>query len=503
MNFSKSKYCEFYRCPKMAWLRKYKPEAFTENKALESRLVIGNEVGDLAMGLFGEYEDVTALKDDGRPDLTKMQERTQTLITQNKSVICEASFNHNGLYCAVDILRKTPFGYAIYEVKSATHDDNYIYVVDIAFQRYVLELCGINVTGTYLITVNTDYVFDGTLNLHRLFNISDMSNLVDKELEEVEENLRLAEEILSDSNEPQIDLSVNCKDPYLCNCLDFCKKEHGIPNDGHTVFDLYKLPFTKKIELYRNGVITFEDIYRGEYCGNEIRKRQVKFALEDMGTYLDKDGIRAFLNTLSYPLYFLDFETMQPVIPIYEGTRPYQQITFQYSLHYIKKENGELQHKEFLAESGPDPRRALAERLIADIPQNVCVLAYNRAFECTRIRELAEAFPDLAEPLINIKNHILDLWDPFKDGYYYNRAMGGSFSIKSVLLAIYPNDPALNYHNLEGIHNGGEAMDIFPKIQFMSSEEQQITRQQLLKYCELDTFAMVKIWQELIRVAKE
>ena len=133
---------------------------------------------------------------------------------------------------------------------------------------------------------------------------------------------------------------------------------------------------------------------------------------------------------------------------------------------------------------------------------NVCVTAYNKAFECGRIKELADAFPDLAEHLLNIRDNIVDLLVPFQSGYYYNRAMGGSFSIKSVLPAIFPDDPVLDYHNLEGVHNGGEAMTIFPKIKDMPPEEQNIARHNLLKYCELETYAMVKVWEELVRTAE-
>ena len=118
------------------------------------------------------------------------------------------------------------------------------------------------------------------------------------------------------------------------------------------------------------------------------------------------------------------------------------------------------------------------------------------------LKELADAFPDLAEHLLRIRDNIVDLLIPFQSGWYYNRAMGGSFSIKSVLPALFPDDPALDYHNLEGVHNGGEAMTIFPKIKDMPPEEQARTRQNLLKYCELDTYAMVKVWEELVRAAK-
>ena len=134
---------------------------------------------------------------------------------------------------------------------------------------------------------------------------------------------------------------------------------------------------------------------------------------------------------------------------------------------------------------------------------DVCVVAYNKSFECARLKELAEAYPDLSAQLLNIREHIVDLLDPFRAGYCYNNAMKGSFSIKHVLPALFPHDKALNYANLQGsVHNGGEAMDIFPKIKDMASAEQAAARESLLRYCELDTFAMVKIWWKLIELSK-
>jgi hypothetical protein len=157
-----------------------------------------------------------------------------------------------------------------------------------------------------------------------------------------------------------------------------------------------------------------------------------------------------------------------------------------------------VQHKEFLGKSGTDPRRPLAERLCKDIPMNVCTLAYNKSFECTRIKELADTFPDLAKHLLNIRDHIQDLLEPFQKGYYYVPAMGGSFSIKSVLPALFPNKPALDYHKLDkSVQNGGNAMNIFPKIKDMAPEEAEKARKSLLEYCKLDTMAMVKVWEKM------
>lgn len=498
MYLSKSKYCSLWQCPKIAWLKKYKPEEMIIDDGVTARMNAGTEVGDLARSLLGEYVDVT-IHNEETLDLSAMITKTKEEMTKGTSVICEASFSFDGLYCAVDILKKESDGWAIYEVKSSTHNDSPVYMADIAYQKYVLENCGVTITDTYLVCINNEYIFDGTLNIQELFKVTNVFDLVKAEEKNVAPNISLAEALLASPEEPAIDLSENCNSPYPCMFWGYCSGH--LPNPS--VFNLYRLPFKKKLEYYHEQLISYQELMASSKIKNEKQLRQIQFALEDRGTYIDVDGIRSFLDTLSYPIYFLDFETMQPVIPEFVGTKPYQQIPFQYSLHYIEEEGGELQHKEFLAESGADPRRSLAERLCADIPMDVCVTAYNKGFECGRIQELADIFPDLAEHLLNIKSNIKDLLTPFQSGYYYNRAMGGSFSIKSVLPAIYPDDPALDYHNLDGVHNGSEAMDIFPQIQYMLPDEQVKARQNLLKYCELDTYAMVKVWEELERVVEK
>ena len=495
--FSKSKYCLIWQCPKLLWLSKFKPELKPEDPALQARFDTGNEVGDLAMGLFGDFREVTALKPDGSQDHGEMIRLTEEYLANGVENICEASFSHNGLYCAVDILRKTPGGYAIYEVKSSTGVKS-VYCADIAYQKYVLEHCGINVTGTYLVCIDNSYVRGEELDIHKLFQIIDVSSEVKDEMQNVEPLIKKAEQVYAMKTEPYTDIGEHCLEPYECAFRCHCEEKLPHPN----VFDLYRINYHKALDLYRQGKADFETLLHDGSITNPKHLRQMLHEVSDQPDDVDKDGIKSFLSTLSYPLFFLDFETMQLAVPQFPGTRPYQQIPFQYSLHYIEHAGGSLLHKEFLAESGEDPRRAIAERLCEDIPKDVCVTAYNKTFECGRINELAETFPDLAEHLLNIKDNIVDLIVPFRSGWYYNRAMGGKFSIKTVLPALFPNDPDLDYHALEGIHNGTEAMTIFPQIQFMPPEEQQITRHNLLKYCELDTLAMVKVWEKLKEAAK-
>ncbi len=492
MNLSKSKYTTTWQCPKALWMKKYKPEELLITDAIKARMDTGNEVGDLAMGLFGDFIDVT-IYDGDRVDLDQMCKRTAEEIAKGTKNICEASFVYNGLYCSVDILRKENDGYAIYEVKSSTHDDKDVYFADIAYQKYVLEHCGINVTGTYLVVINNEYVFDGTLKLDELFKVTDVREGVEDQSLNVEAVLKAAQKILASKEEPDIDIDVHCNKPYKCAFWNYCSRNLPEPS----VFNLYRIHFKDAVKFYKEGITSYEQLENDLRIKSPTQIKQIDYALHDKGVFVDKAIIGQFLDKCTYPLYFLDFETEQPVIPKYIETRPYQQIPFQYSLHYIEEEGGELKHKEFLGISGEDPRRALAEQLCEDIPYDVCTMAYNKGFECGRIRELAEAFPDLADHLLNIEKNIIDLLEPFRQGGYYCKEMGGSFSIKSVLPAMFPDDPELDYHNLEDVHNGGEAMSIYPQIQYMSPEDQKTARNNLLKYCELDTYAMVKVWKQL------
>ena len=493
---SKSKFASFWQCPKNLWLSSYKPELEDVDSTTESRFEKGKEVGDLAKELFGTYVEATVEKD-GCLDTNAMILRTKELMDAGTNNICEAAFSYEGNYCAVDILHKTDDGWAIYEVKSVGYPgskskptDLDKYVPDISFQRWVLEQCGVNVKGTYIVCLNSKYVRDGELDLNSLFVINDMKDkLIDSDT--IEKASKEALYVLNQNDEPQEELSNHCNSPYKCGFMKYCIGDVPTPS----IFDVHSLRFSQKLKYYKEGRLSFEDIKDEKLT--PVRRIQVDSTLNNK-PHIDKDNIKKFLEKITYPIYFLDFESMQSAIPPFDGMKPYQQICFQYSLHIIEHEGGPLLHKEHLGISGEDPRRALAVQLCEDIPKDVCTLVYNKSFECSRLKEMAAWFPDLEDHLINISDNIVDLFEPFPKGYYYLPAMGGSFSIKSVLPALFPNDPSLDYHNLEGgVHNGSEAMTIFPLIKDMESEEQVKTRKALLDYCGLDTFAMVKVWEKL------
>ena len=451
-NFSKSRYCEFVQCPRRAWLHVHKPEEMRISEDAEVRMRAGQELGEIAKGLFGKYVDMTAKRGESL-DLPKMESRTWQAIKEETPVICEALFNYQGQYCAVDILRKTEKGWAIYEVKSSTRVKD-IHIPDIAYQLYVLRKCGINVTDVYIVLVNRDYIYNGKLSTSQLFVVLNATKASEVEQDVVAEDLEIAAELMSEETEPQYEVTnARCKYPYLCPFYDHCSE--GVK---------YQNLRPESIDQYR---------------------------------------IKEFLDSLWYPLIFMDFETIQPVIPKYIGTSPYDQIPFQYSIHSIENEGAKIEHKEFLAEPGTDPRRAFAERLIEDVPPDACIVVYNKSFECTRLKELAGTFPDLRIQLLSIRDRIYDLMVPFQKGWYYTKAMGDSYSIKAVLPAMFPNDPELDYKKLDGVHNGTEAMTTFPLLGTLPPEKKEKMRQSLLKYCELDTLAMVRIYERLKEIANE
>lgn len=487
MNLSKSKYCNGLQCKKMLWLYKNKPE---EKKEVNNQSVFdnGNDVHEVARKLLGEDINIPF-----NEDLTQMIKDTEEVMKQEKVIIAEASFSYENNFCSVDILKKEGNTYEIYEVKSSTELKD-VYVDDVSYQYFVLTSLGLKVEKCYVAILNNRYVRKGKLDLNQLFKKIDVTDEVVSKQAQVKQMIKDMNKYMEQKKEPQDDIGIHCFKPYKCPFFKYCTRH--LPE--RNIFEINEINVNEKLKLYVEGIVSLEDLLK-EDISNEA-KQHIEYELYDKEDYIDKKSIKEFLNTLSEPLYFLDFETFALPIPKYDGTRPYQQVPFQYSLHYI--EEGKLYHKEFLAESGVDPRKLIAESLVRDIPKNVPVLAYYMSFEKGRIKELAETFPDLKDHLMSIHDNIKDLIVPFKNRSYYAKGMHGSASIKYVLPAMFPNDESLNYKNLELVHNGDEAMNIYAKLGEYPKEEQEYIRERLLKYCELDTYAMVKIYEKLKQIVK-
>ena len=273
--------------------------------------------------------------------------------------------------------------------------------------------------------------------MQQLFHKEDITELARANQATVEPKLRELQEML-EGTKPNIDIGPHCSNPFLCEFKNHCWS--GIPENS--VFELAYVG-AKAWEYYHRGLLQITDLDEAD-----LQKRQVpQFrGLKDRGvTYSKSEPIKDFLNAWEYPLYFLDFETINPAVPIYEGSRPYQQICFQYSLHGIKEPGGELEHFEYLAQDDEDPRPKFIEQMLRECGSSGSIVVYNEGFEKGRIAELAHDFPEHSEKLLALNERVADLLIPFRSHWCYTPAMGGSASIKSVLTRISPTSPTTNW----------------------------------------------------------
>lgn len=490
MEISKSSYLSFLTCPKSLYLSLFHPEVGAPLTALDQkRITDGIAVGNLAKKFF--KVDVDTSEGLKTVDKRAQVNRTYEALKQNEVRIAEASFRVDGLYCAVDILAKQGNDFHIYEVKASTSMDE-TYYFDTAFQSYVLRKCGLNVVSSNLVLLDSSYVRHGELDLSSLFRIIPIDKEAKYQLayDDIPNVLGRLDEELSKAKDASY-LGNQCKG---CPFYDHCHAHLPSPN----VLDINGI--RQGHDYLNRGVVTYEDAKK-EKRWNKRQEVQIDSYLNHVPLVVDKRAVKKFLDELTYPIYHLDFETFQSPIPPFDETSPYQQIPFQYSLHIQLAPQGETIHKGYLGRK-LDCRRELAKSLCNDIPMGAMSMAYNATFEKMVLTYLAKIYPDLAEHLLDIKDHMVDLLLPFKRGDDYRLAMGGSNSIKAVLPACCPNDPELDYHALPVVHNGSEAMEIYPRLVEAKGEEQDNIYHGLWAYCRLDTLAMVKVLNTLYEDCK-
>ena len=478
---SKSQFIRGLQCPKSLYLYKAQPDLRDPvSKAQEAIFQAGTDVGIIAQGLFpgGKVIPYEGLSLDNQLKLTQAE------IAAGTRVLYEPAFEFDKVLVKADILRRVGDQWDLYEVKGSTGVKE-VYLNDIALQYYVLKNSGLPVRKAYLVYINNQYIRNGALDLDQLFLFDDLTGMAAEREGWVREEIRQLRETLS-SGLPVTDIGEHCSDPYPCDFQGHCWAH--IPE--YSVLDLVKRG-ANPWDLYRQGCIRLEDIPKDSL--SPVQLLQVEAYL-DQKEFVNAEGIRDFLSTLWYPLYFLDYETFMTAIPIYYGTRPYQQVPYQYSLHYLREEHSDLGHSEFLAQPNTDPRRPLVEKLVGDIPDNACILAYNASFEKTILNQLAEWFPEHRGKLETIIDHLRDLAVPFRSRDAYRWEMKGSYSQKMVLPALIPG---MTYQGME-ISDGGMAMEgYFRMCESGDPDEMEKVREGLLEYCRMDTLGMVRLYEKL------
>lgn len=469
------------QCLKSLWLDRRQPEVRTPpTPGLIARWEAGNEVGLYAQQLFPGGVEIPY---DGRTKVAQLG-ATKDLIAKGAQTIYEATFSYGGVLVRADILQKVQGGWDLYEVKSASEVKPH-FPDDVAIQYFVLSGCQFDLRRAFLVHIDAGYVRRGEIVPKALFAVQEVTDIVRGKQSAIPAEIARMREVLA-AGLPAIDIGPHCTNPYECDFIDHCWRH--IPE--RSVFDL-KGRGVDKWDLYRRGIVRMDDVPLEAL--NSAQRMQAEFH-RTRREHADPDAIREFLEGLSFPLCFLDFETYDSPIPPFDGTRPYQQIPFLFSLHRQDSPGGLLSHSEFLAPPGKDPRDALTERLLAAIPEGACVLAYNKTFEARVLKDLAERFPAQRERLLAIAEGMQDLMVPFRRRDIYHWRMDGSYSLKSVLPVLVPE---LTYEGM-AIKEGKEASLAYLALDKIEGrKEREKAEEDLRAYCRQDTLGMVKLLEKM------
>jgi len=484
-NLSKTLFMKGLQCHKALYLEKYQPELKGEMGAdLKLRVAGGLEAGNYAKDLFPGGIDVPyeGMTYDDQVAMTRNE------LVKGTKTIYEATFSHDGIFVKVDILHKGSKGWEMYEVKAA-NDYKEHYLNDISLQYHVATEAGVPIKKASIVYMNRDYVRRGAIEPKKLFVIDEITAQVRDNQAFIRARLDQVRKMLR-GDSPKIDIGLQCTDPYECDFMNHCWEHLPCPS----VFDLCG---SSKIKwaLYYEG---HHDMAKLPLDRLEPKQRFQLEAFIGKEQRINSTGIRQFLDSLSYPLCFLDFETFEHPLPPFEGTRPYQKIPFQYSLHLIEQKESKPKHYEYLVDPGQDPREEIARGLIEQIPANASILVYHKSFEIGIMKNLKEWFPKYAGKLDEIIDNIRDLKDPFSQRLAYHWKMQGSASLKVVLPAFIPE---MTYEDLEITEGGAAQAAYFDMCEASVPKELKRIRKALLKYCKQDTLAMVKLWRMLQKLA--
>ena len=478
---TKSKYILGLECPRHLWIVFNQSEKIREvTLAEEFRFKDGNRVGKLAKTLFPDGINLPI------EDYSLNIQKTKEAVNKDKPLF-EAGFTFENCFSRADILVPVGKEWDIIEVKSGTEVKD-INVHDVSFQKYVYESNGLKIRKCFLMHLNKEYFRKGKLDAKKLLVKEDITFQVNA-IKDIKERINQMFKIISSEKPPKAGLLINKlikegnHDCFTENCIDDLPENH--------VFCLYR-GGKLSCELFENGIIHIKDIpLHIKLNGKQNIQRECEIKKK---IYTDKEEIKKFLATLKYPVYYLDFETFSTAIPMFDGLKPYSQVPFQFSLHIEKKAGNKPEHRAFLYNGNGDPREEFANELKKVINEMGTVLVYNQIFEISRLKELAEHFPEHKEWIDNVLKRIVDLLVPFREFSYYNSKQQGSASIKDVLPAI----TGKSYEVME-IADGGTASAEFFKAAYedCSEKEKKKIRENLLKYCELDTLAEVIIVEKL------
>jgi len=494
MKLSKTNFLICLDCAKNAWLKIHKPGTYKKKSLSSFELNIietGNQIDELARELFPHGTLVESRED---------MELTKKLMADKTPVIYQPVFATEKFIAVSDIFvwNSGTNVYDLYEVKSSTVSEEEggrkteDYLIDMAFQKNSLNDLGIQIGTLNLIRLNKKYIRIGGIDLKELFFIENFTDQVNEKLEEIKQKMNNAYELLSSEKEPR----------GHCDCILKGRNSHCTTSwysnsdlPDYPVHAIARIHKKKLTEFVDSGIFNIHDV-PDDFELSDNQRRQVNTA-QSGEKYIDKKGILEFLETMKYPLAFLDYETYPSAIPKYNGYRPYQQIPFQFSLHVIDSPTSESIHYDFIYTGQDCPDEHFSEALKKHLPKTGSVVVWSQRFEKGINKQIGEHLPDYKEFMENCNSRVVDLMIPFfgKTTMYDHPKFKGSASIKYVLPALVP---MLSYQDMH-IKEGGTAADTWNRIVSgeYSEQDKNMKIQALKDYCHLDTLAMVEIWRVL------
>lgn len=487
-NLSKSKILACRQCPKRLWLELNRPE-LRDDSGSEMAFAIGNEVGDAARTVFdphgnGTFIDVAALGH------SVALAQSAELLALGGGPLFEAGLTASGALAYADVMlpERTagPLRWHMIEVKSSSSVKDY-QRDDLAIQSFIAAEAGVPLASASLAHINSAFVYPGDGQYEGLFTVVDLTEETTARHNEVREWLTRAQETANLLEEPAIDVGDHCYKPFPCGFIDHCNGDKTWPD--YPLSSLPRLHPSRRAAIEAINIDDLRDVPDELLNATHLR---VKEATITGVPYFDAAGAAAELAPYGWPALSLDFETIGLAVPRWPGTRPYQAIPFQFSLHTVT-ESGDIDHQGFLDLTGSDPSRPCAQELIRLCGNDGPIFVYNAKFERGVIHRLAARFPDLANPLYAIATRLVDL-HPIAVSHYYHPSQHGRWGLKAVLPALCPD---LTYSDLDGVQDGMMAQRAYQEAiaTDTTAERKAQIESQLHEYCKLDTFAMVRIWE--------
>ena len=418
-----------------------------------------------------------------------MRSTEDLLLDPSVPALYEAAFTFEGVRTRVDTLsRVSDLEFDLVEVKSSTRvrDEH---IRDVAIQMHVVEGSGVTIRRAYLMHIDNTYVYSGgDHDLDQLFALEDVTDEVRAYADsDIAGDLARMWESLQTEETLAIEAGSHCKIPYTCPFYGHCHRDEP----EHPVRELPGLRQELRVRLKASGIDDIVDIPMN-FSGLTWMQRRVLNSITTGDPHVSPE-LSSRLSEITFPASFLDFETLNPAVPLFPGTRPYQPVPFQWSLH-VRESDGELNHRAFLDNGPGDPRERFITSLLDAVPPEGSVVTYS-SYEIGMMTGLAQSFPQYEDRLLELCGRVIDLLQVIRRNYYHP-GFRGSFSLKSVVPAVVPD---LAYDDLD-IPEGLTAAAAHAGLvagKIPDSERHDI-RDALLAYCARDTESMVRVYEALL-----